>query len=51
MDAFYHATVEAVEEAVLNSLIVNEDVEGRDGRVSCTLPHEEILAQGFSHAR
>jgi L-aminopeptidase/D-esterase-like protein len=51
MDAFYEATVQAVEEAVLNALIVNEDVEGRDGHVSYALPHSEILATDFSHAR
>lgn len=51
MDAFYRATVEVVEEAVLNALIVNQDVEGRDGHVSYALPHSEILATDFSHAR
>jgi D-aminopeptidase len=51
MDAFYRATVEAVEEAVLNALIVNEDVQGRDGHKSYRLPHSEVLATDFSHAR
>jgi L-aminopeptidase/D-esterase-like protein len=51
MDAFYEATVQAVEEAVLNALIVNEDVEGRNGHVSYALPHSEVMAADFSHAR
>ena len=44
MDALYRATVEAVEEAVLNALINNHDVTGRDGHFSPALPHAEVVA-------
>jgi len=37
MDDFYRATVEAVEEAVINALVVNKDMEGRDGHKSYAL--------------
>jgi L-aminopeptidase/D-esterase-like protein len=42
MDAFYTATVQAVEEAVINALVVNKDMEGRDGHKSYALTHELI---------
>lgn len=51
VDPLYTAAVEAVEEAVLNALVNNEDVEGRDGHRSYALPHAEVLATDFSHAR
>ncbi|MET9490529.1 P1 family peptidase [Nocardia sp. NPDC006630] len=44
MDSLYTAVVEAVEEAVLNSLIVNTDMTGRDGHHSPALPHDQLLA-------
>lgn len=43
IDPFYEATVQAVEESVLNALLNNEDVEGRDGHFSPALPHHEVL--------
>ncbi|GAB2545527.1 P1 family peptidase [Nocardia heshunensis] len=43
MDAFYTAVVEAVEESVLNALIVNSDMTGRDGHHSPALPHDRLL--------
>lgn len=42
MDAFYTATVQAVEEAVINALVVNKDMEGRAGHKSYALSHELI---------
>lgn len=42
IDDFYSATVEAVEEAVINALVSNSDMEGRDGHVSYALPHSLI---------
>jgi L-aminopeptidase/D-esterase-like protein len=42
MDRFYKATVESVEEAVINSLICNETMVGRDGNTSHALPHEIV---------
>lgn len=45
MDAFYAATVQAVEEAVINALVVNKDMEGRDGHKSHALSHELIQSK------
>ena len=44
MDAFYTAVVQSVEEAVLNALVVNEDMVGRDGHRSPRLPIEALSA-------
>lgn len=45
MDALVEATVEAVEEAILNSLIAAETMTGRDGHKSFALPHDLLLEQ------
>lgn len=42
MDDFYTATVQAVEEAVLNALVANEDMIGRSGHTSYALPHDLV---------
>ncbi len=44
MDDLYTAAVQAVEEAVLNSLVVNDDMVGRDGHRSPRLPHDRLVA-------
>jgi L-aminopeptidase/D-esterase-like protein len=44
IDAFYAATVYAVEEAVLNALVVNETMIGRDSHRSPALPHDVVRA-------
>jgi D-aminopeptidase len=44
IDRFYTAAVQATEEAVLNALVVNQDMIGRDGHRSPALPHPELLA-------
>jgi len=44
MDALYTAVVQSVEEAVLNALIVNSDMVGRDGHRSPALPHDRLMA-------
>ena len=44
MDDLYTAVVQSVEEAVLNALIVNDDMIGRDGHRSPRLPHDRLLA-------
>ncbi|GLQ78164.1 aminopeptidase [Mesorhizobium huakuii] len=44
MDDFYAAVVQATEEAVLNALIANDDMTGRDGNRSPALPHAKVLA-------
>jgi L-aminopeptidase/D-esterase-like protein len=44
MDPFYAAVVQAVEEAVLNSLVVNDDMVGRDGHRAPRLPIDRLTA-------
>ena len=44
MDDFYTAVVHSVEEAVLNALVVNADMVGRDGHHSPALPHDQLRA-------
>ncbi len=42
IDSFYTATVRCVEEAVLNALIANDDMTGRNGHFSPALPHDQL---------
>ncbi|WP_198955415.1 P1 family peptidase [Kineosporia sp. R_H_3] len=42
MDPFFTAVVQCVEEAVLNALVVNADMVGRDGHRSPALPHGAV---------
>lgn len=42
IDPFLTAAVEAVDEAVWNTLIAAEDMTGRDGHFSPALPHDEV---------
>ncbi|MGE0220371.1 P1 family peptidase [Mycolicibacterium sp.] len=44
MDALYAAVVHSVEEAVLNSLVVNSDMVGRDGHRAPRLPLDRLSA-------
>ncbi|UVK45236.1 P1 family peptidase [Mesorhizobium sp. AR07] len=44
MDAFYAAVVQATEEAVLNALVANHDMIGRDGNRTPALPHDKVVA-------
>jgi D-aminopeptidase len=43
IDPLFPATVDATEEAVVNSLWTARDVTGREGRVAKALPHDEVL--------
>jgi D-aminopeptidase len=43
MDPFYEAVVQAVEEAVLNSLTANETMTGRDGHRTPELPRDRLV--------
>jgi L-aminopeptidase/D-esterase-like protein len=43
IDPLYTAVVQAVEEAVLNALIANETMIGRDGHRSPALPRERLI--------
>jgi D-aminopeptidase len=44
MDPFFTAVVQSVEEAVLNALVVNTDMVGRDGHLSPALPHASLVS-------
>ncbi len=44
MDDFYQAVAQSVEEAVLNALVVNADMVGRDGHRSPALPLDRLAA-------
>ena len=43
MDLLFNATVEAVEEAILDSMIANETMIGINGNKSIALPHESLV--------
>jgi D-aminopeptidase len=49
LDPLFAATVEATEEAVLNTLWAAPDVTGREGRVQRGLPHDEVLGLLRAH--
>ena len=44
LDPFFVATIQAVDEAILNSLVANETMTGADDRVVHALPHAELKA-------
>jgi len=45
IDPFFEAVVQATEEAILNAMIANETMIGRDGNLVPALPHN-VLARG-----
>ncbi len=49
MDPIFQATVEAVEEAIVNALVNNQDMTGHDGHKVNALPHDRLreLLQKF----
>ncbi len=44
LDGLFRATSEAVEEAVIDAVLVNQTMVGRDGNTSIALPHDELIA-------
>jgi D-aminopeptidase len=44
MDPFYEAVVQATEEAVVNALVSNEEMTGRDGNRTPALPRDRVQA-------
>lgn len=44
IDPFYEAVVQAVEEAVVNSLTANDDMTGKDGHRTPALPRDRVAA-------
>ena len=51
IDPFFTAVVECVEEAVLNALVVNDDMVGRDGNRSPALPRDRVVDALRRHGR
>jgi D-aminopeptidase len=49
IDRFYHAVVEATEEAVINTLVAAETVIGADGHLSPGLPNDDLAALMRKH--
>jgi D-aminopeptidase len=43
MNALFHAAAESVEEAILNSLFMAVDLDGRDGHIRRALPLDTLL--------
>ncbi|GAA4573921.1 P1 family peptidase [Micromonospora coerulea] len=43
IDRFYEATVQATEEAVLNAIVANTEMVGRDGNRTPGLPHDRVI--------
>ncbi|MFE5511712.1 P1 family peptidase [Streptomyces sp. NPDC056529] len=43
IDPFCEATVQCVEEAVLDALVCNTPMTGRDGHHMPALPHQQVL--------
>lgn len=51
MSAFYEATIEAVDEAIMNSLFANETMVGRDGYACPGLPIQQVQSILRRHGR
>jgi len=51
MSAFYEAVIQAVDEAIMNSLFANETMIGRDGYVCPGLPIDKVRAILRRHGR
>ena len=43
LDPFFEAVVQATEEAVVNALVANEDMTGRDGHRTPALPRDRVI--------
>lgn len=43
IDPLFEATIEATEEAIIDSMIANETMVGRDGNRSIALPHDRLI--------
>ncbi|MFD9663183.1 P1 family peptidase [Rhodococcus sp. NPDC059968] len=43
MDPFYEAVVDSVEEAVLNALVANDTMSGRDDNYAPAVPHDRLM--------
>ena len=43
IDPLFEATIEATEEAIIDSMIANQTMVGRDGNTSIALPHDRLI--------
>ena len=43
LDPFFEAVVQATEEAVVNALVANQDMTGRDGHRTPALPRDRVV--------
>lgn len=43
IDPLFYATIEATEEAIINSMLASETMVGIDGNKRYALPHDEVL--------
>jgi L-aminopeptidase/D-esterase-like protein len=51
IDPLFAATVEATEEAIIDSMIANQTMVGRDGNRSIALPHDRLIDLMRKHGR
>ena len=51
LDPLFEAVVQATDEAVVNAMIVNAEMTGRDGNRVLALPHEAVVACLRAHGR
>lgn len=43
IDPLFEATVQSVEEAIINAMIAAETMEGNNGNKSYALPHQRVI--------
>jgi L-aminopeptidase/D-esterase-like protein len=51
LDPLFAATVQAIDEAVIDALVANQTMTGRDGITIRALPHDFVRAQLREHKR
>ena len=51
LDPFFEAVIQATDEAILNSLVANETMVGRDGHRVLALPHDRVIELLRRHGR
>ena len=51
LNPLFQATIEATEEAIVNSMVANETMVGRDGNTAIALPHDRLVEIMRQHRR
>ena len=51
LDPLFEAVVQATDEAIIDSMVANETMVGRDGTTVLALPHEDLVALLRAHDR